>query len=459
MVTFTMEEILANVNATSNPLYVKKDAADGVVQEGADNSDNIANEFTKETWEEFCSKYGLHLFMANGDEFSNDIYVNYDNCLIVKFKPKSMSILSVHWSDAAGDLHCELFNTKSLVCLYTAYSSACFPTSVNSNFTTLLNNFETAFHLLFTSDDNSINWEAVRLYLEHLKDGENSVFIDKVCSVIETKLAKDIEESAGVDVRKGEKVFRINVSRDSAYSGWLLTVDFVGDTYVGLKYNKRSNPVTFNTYRGNFWENFARYKEIEQELFMLISSLFKNVIDDSIFNAVLRQEAYKGNVTFIRYEFEDGLSLFCSEHFKICVSELDRVSVMLKEPDSDFVEHGNIPEVAEGFCTDVFLAIALKGYAGYEETVNGLFDFCKGLRDSLEKEDFITEPVSNLLFAVMGRVMEVQEFLINKEQGADIYEGGLNNQEQVVVVSKAEDSNRGPKIRSGGASVMSAFDW
>lgn len=309
MVNFTVEEALANLKNPFRPEYVKKAIADNSLsKEGVTVPGNLANKFTEKTWKEFCNKYGLKLFNVQHDSMLGDtkIYANYDTCAVVRFKTNRMQISGFYWTDSTGEYHYICLEEEDLSEFFDNYFHAVFPKEANNCFIVLADCSSERIRFFPPRDKGSAIWELVYQNISGMGNDENSDFIDKVCSVIKTEIDADTKESASVEAVEGEKVFRINVGSDGSYADRCLEVVSVGNTYVKLLYRDTLGTHSIYTYRGEFWNNFERTEKLKPELTIFILKLFSNILDESIINTILKQEEYKGEISFTRYTAAGG---------------------------------------------------------------------------------------------------------------------------------------------------------
>lgn len=421
MVSFAIEEALANLTNPFDPKYTKKDVTEDTAQQGGDyESQNLANNFTEETWKEFCSKYKFNYFNSlNGPLGSTDIYVNYDTCLVIKFNSKEKRISGFFWIDSRGEYHSDSLISGNLSTFYDNYFRAVFPKEVNNSFIYLINYDFSEYRFFPSRHDDSIVWEIVYKELNNLKNDENSDFVDKVCSIIKLKVDEDTKESANVKVEEGEKVFRYNIRGDSSYCDGALTVVSVESTYVGLYFSDGIIKGTIYTRRGEFWKNFKKIEELESELLSFMLKTFKNVLNSQIINSIIEQKEYQGEVSFTRYRSSSGFLRFYSKRLMIMCANphifIEEFSVSIKLI-KDSSEDREVENWTEGFYTDILLALALGHYEIFEDNIRNLFDFCKQLRIALGEKYLLFDSVESILSDVQNNIITVQKFLeSNKE--------------------------------------------
>ncbi len=420
MVNFTVEEALANLKNPFWPAYVKKDTADNSLsKEGVTVPGNLVNKFTEETWKEFCNKYGLKLFNVQHDSMSGDtrIYANYDTCAVVMFKTDRMQISGFYWADSAGEYHSTNLVDEDLSGFFDNYFHAVFPKKANNCFIVLADCSPQRYYFFPSRDKGSTIWELVYKNISSIENDENSDFIDKVCSVIKTEVDEDIRESVSVEIKKGEKVFRINIGSDGSYADSCLEVVSVGNTYVELLYKETLGVHSIYTYRGEFWNNFERTEKLKPELTIFILKLFSNILDEGIINSILKQEEYKGEISFTGYAAGSGFLQLYSERFKVdCnLGLLDpddfHVFVKLNDSRKNFEQDVKNKVWAEGFYTDILLALALGNCEAFAEGIINLSKFCEALKKALIGQYLFFDSVASIFSDVEKNVMKVLKFL------------------------------------------------
>ena len=422
MVNFTVAEALANLKNPFRPEYVKKDIADNSLsKEGVTVPGNLANKFTEETWKEFCNKYKLKLFNVQHDSILGDtgIYVNYDTCAVVRFKTNKMQISGFYWTDSAGEYHSTYLGEENLSEFFDNYFHAVFPDKVNNCFVKLVEDNPLRFSFFPPRDKGSTIWELVYQNISDKRNDKNSDFIDKVCSVIKTETDADTKESASADAVEGEKVFRINVGSDGSYADRCLEVVSVGNTYVELLYKEGHSAHSIYTYRGEFWNNFERSEKLKPELTIFILKLFSNILNEDIINSILKQEEYKGKISFTGYAADSGFLRLYSERFRVdCnLGLLDpgdfHVFVKLNDSRKSFGQNVENKVWAEGFYTDILLALALGNCEAsiFAEGIINLSKFCDALKKALSEQYLFFDSIASIFSDVDRNVRKILKFL------------------------------------------------
>lgn len=421
MVSFTVEEALANLKDPLRPQFIKKDmeeeqnSTEGTNSFGGglDASSNLANSFTDESWEEFCDRYKLRYFGTGGDRmFPHDTYVNYETCAVVEFDSKGMKILSAYWEDSKGELQYESFYEDTLEKFHEGLMHAVFPKKATELFTELvqLDHFENFFP---ARDGSSTLWELLQSKIECQQDDDNKEFVDRVCQLISVQIDEDAEKSSSVNVDLGEFVFRQNVKGDGSYHDDVLEVIELGRTYVKLLVHDTLESHYIYAYRGDFWHNFGVIASLESEVVAFLLDLFDNVLNGYIVEAIVQSRRYEEQPHFKRYSCNDGSTNIYTTHFELSCSSVLGFNVYFRLRDlREGFNRGEKEQVcAEGFYTDALLPYALDSQNSEPDGINRLSFFCAKLREELVKLHLMTDEIIDIFNEVEGNIDRVEEAL------------------------------------------------
>jgi len=416
MAVFTVKEALLNVKDPMHPKVVKKDLQGSPIQQAAQENENLANEFTGDSWKEFCKKMGLRYFgiRQSFGLSSEDVYVNYDTCAIVMYDGEKRKISSCDYVDSGGK-YCDCYVKDSdLSKVYDALLHAVFPKEISPLFKELMPKEAGHFFPSRGNNDNIV-WEEVSKGLEGLRTFDNSDFLDRVLTIINEKVAKDAAECSNVDVEVGQTVFRVNVQGDRSYSDTILEVISVGETLIEISkvsYTLHPNDVKHITYRADFWKNFAKAEELEPELCSFLLTVFDNVLNGDIIQAITDQKEYSGQFSFVQYENYNSIDPACilqDSRFRI------NYSYFMGKPTCHFAlcnaKHKSDSSFAEGFYTDIFLAFVSGDYSNWVNGMRELLQFILSLEDELSDLCLCTGEVSNIFDEVKENYFRVFDFL------------------------------------------------
>ena len=488
MISFTIEEALANLENPFKPKFLKKEVnvPQKVEREGQEGLDatNMANSFTKESWQEFCEKFNLHYFASQSDSITDveyQLFVNYDNCVVIKFCSSKMYISTLCWTDFECTAHCDLLFMQDLSSFYANFYHATFPKSADTtilNLCMLSSEQRPVFFPCSSQVNENANWEEVRENILQLSTKENSMFVQRVCKLIDGELAKLSEMSKIVTVSVGDLVFRKNIVGDGSYGDKVLKIIDVFDTYVkyytGIGERNQAMAAKYNekcAFKGDFWDNFERLDVIISDLLSLILDIFGNVLNANIVESILIGKKWEGEVAFTRYESSSEFVKFKSNHFEISFfkglrspNEIRTSVGISKHIVEDCSEYREDSVYAEGFYTDALLVYAL----GYSEDCYKQFDFLKGLitqlQDGLRERELLSSAIEQVLADALSNVNKVIEYAITRDTEPPESRLLANVMEQEVVDNLSDsldnsnifdEENTSKGIMHG---ILSAFD-